>query len=993
MPTACLRVVRRLSLPLMICAFLSTVSFAATADRIAGALNSGQSVTLRGNVHHKALPQYDRGPVDPALKFGSITLLTSPTPAQTKALQLLVTQQQDPKSSHYHKWITPEQWADRFGLSTADMAKITSWLKSQGFSIGNVARGRNWITFSGTASQVQSAFGTEIHHYNVNGEMHVANASAPQIPFALSGIVSGIRGLDDFHLKPSVAKNARAALSARPDYYDNIFQAPTPPDFFAPGDIATIYDITALYSAADGTGQKLAIIGQTDVYLADINDFRGGFGLSAISGCSTDTNGLVTNTACNTTNFEYTLVTPTDLGTASLGDLTEADLDIEWSGAIARNAQIIYVNAPATFDSTGNLVSGGVWEAWYYAVDQDIAPVISMSYGSCEFNDNNVLTSAGVPAADEVELLKANNLGITFLNSTGDSGAAECDNSTNSSTTNLAVGGLAVSYPASSPEVTGVGGTAVAYPSGYATGLWGTSNGTDGGSATTYLPEISWNDDEELPLLYGNTQIYWQENSAIVSTGGGPSNCAVQNSTNSACVSGFPQPTWQTVTVPTQTAFRFSPDVSLNGSPNFPGYIFCTPQDAWTSSTATTSTCSPGGTAGITNAIALTDPTSGNPAPSLVGGTSVSTPVFAGIVVLLNQYLGASRLGNINPPLYSLALTPSNQVFHPVITGDNNVYCEAGTPSTQPPAYQCPTAGIFGYSASNFDATTKYNLVTGLGSVDANNLAVAWAATRTATTITLASSATSINLSASVTLTATITPSTATGNMFFSNGTTVLGSSAINSSGVATFTTTALPVGTDSITAAFAGSATLQNATSTAVTITVAQPFTLAASATSFQVTQGQAASATVTVTQIGGFTGTLTFSCSDPAPESVCTPPAATNATSVSFNITTTAATSKSAKSSGGRRVFYALLLPGLLGILFTAGSRKRSARGVRLLGLIMVLGFSTLWLGSCGGSSSTTTSNPGTPPGSYTITVNATTGGTNAATGSATFKLVVVQ
>jgi subtilase family serine protease len=975
MPTAFLRIVSRLSLPLVICAFLSTVTFAATADRISGALNSGQPVTLRGNVHHKALPQYDQGPVDPALKLGTITLLTSPTPAQLKALQLLVAQQQDHKSSQYHKWITPEQYADRFGLSPADIAKITAWLKSQGFSIGNVARGRNWITFSGSAGQVQSAFGTELHHFNVNGELHVANATAPQIPFALSGIVSGIRGLDDFHLKP---RNIRQNAAARHFYDDSQLG-----DLAAPGDLATIYDIGALYTAGiDGTGQKLAVIGQTDVFLADISDFRSAFGLSAISGCTTGTTGLIT--ACSASNFSYVLVpNAPDPGTPSLGDLTEADLDIEWSGAIARGAQIVYVNAPAVFDSNGNIVSGGVWDAWYYAVDNVSAPVISLSYGLCEFDDNITAST------DETELTKANAEGITFLNSTGDSGAAECDNPTNSTSGNLAVGGLAVSYPASSPEVTGVGGTAVSYPTGFSSTYWGATNGTDGGTAQNPpLPENAWNDDEELiPLISGSTALSNQQTYDISSTGGGPSNCFSQNSTFTTCVGGFPQPSWQSsLSISGQAAVRFSPDVSLLGSPNFPGYIFCTAQEAWVqNSTSTASTCA----SGLTTAIETYT--------SIVGGTSASTPVFAGIVVLLNQYLGASGLGNINPTLYTLAKTPANGVFHPVTTGDNNVYCEGATPSTQPVALQCPGAagstGIFGYSATNADATTGYNLVTGLGSVDANNLALAWAATRTATSVSLVPSATSINLSASVTLTATITPSTTTGNITFSNGSTVLGSSAI-SAGVATLTTSALPVGANSITASYAGNATLQSATSTAVTVTVAQPFTLAATASSFQVTQGQAASATVTVTQIGGFTGTLTFSCSDPASESVCTPPAATNTTSVSFNITTTAPTSKSAKSSGGKRVFYALLLPGLLGILFTAGSRKRAARGVRFLGLIMVLGFSTLWLGSCGGSNSTTTtSNPGTPPGSYKITVTATTGGTNAATGSTTFTLVVVQ
>ena len=912
-----MRMVKLLLPALLIASLFSSLSYAAVPDRIPGALTSGATVTLKGNIHRKALPQYDQGPADPSLRLGYMTLLTVPTAAQRKALTQLLADQQNRKSPSYHKWLTADQWADRFGLSHGDVQKLTDWLKSQGFTVGNVAHGRNWITFSGTAAQVQTAFGTEIHRYNVNGEMHVANATAPRIPASLSGIVSGLRGLHDFHLKPSVVKNTRAALSARSNYYDQLFQPPSPPDFLAPGDIATIYDINALYKlspAIDGTGQKLAVIGQTDVFLADINDFRSGFGLTAISGCTSDsTSGLVTS--CNTSNFQYVLVpNAPDPLTPSLGDLTEADLDIEWSGAVARNAQIMYVNAPAVFNSSGGLVSGGVWDAWYYAVDNQSTganlgeTVISLSYGNCEFFDNNVLISqglagAGQPGPDEIELMMANTEGITFFNSSGDSGAAECDGPTNTSTGNLAVGGLAVSYPASSPEVTGVGGTAVDFSTGFTSTYWGTTNATDGGSALAYAPETSWNDDEELATAFGQSQLYWQQSFAIVAGGGGPSNCAEQTIDNSNCAAGFPKPSWQTVSVSGLTV-RMSPDVSLNASPNFPGYIFCTPQNAWISgSTSTASTC----VNGISGALALTN-SSSQATPSLVGGTSASTPVMAGIAILLNQYLGGTGLGNINPTLYTLAATPTNGAFHPVITGDNNVYCIGGQPvAPWPAALQCPgTAGateIFGYSATVADTATGYNLVTGLGSVDADKLAVAWLATFPA-------------------------------------------------------------------------------------------EFSLAPTVPSFQVTQGSTLDPTVTLTMNSGFTGTVTFACTEPSTmtASTCTPPPSTNATGqVSFHITTTPASAELRRPSvrGSSIFFYAALLPGLLGIMLIGGSRRRSLRSMRFLGLIVALGFSTLWLASCGGSNSSSNKNPGTPKGTYTVTVSASAAGASPATTS--FQVVV--
>jgi hypothetical protein len=96
------------------------------------------------------------------------------------------------------------------------------------------------------------------------------------------------------------------------------------------------------------------------------------------------------------------------------------------------------------------------------------------------------------------------------------------------------------------------------------------------------------------------------------------------------------------------------------------------------------------------------------------------------------------------------------------------------------------------------------------------------------------------------------------------------------------------------------------------------------------------------------------------------------TSATSVTATFMTTPKTTQ-LMPLGGRRVFYALLLPGLFGIFFLAGPRTR---GIRLLSLMVVLGCSTLWLGACGGGgSSSTPPNNGTPTGTYAVTITAST------------------
>jgi subtilase family serine protease len=1007
--------VRAFSCAVLITAVLSSVGYAVTPDRISGALNSGPSVALRGNVHPLAVSNFDVGPADPAMRFGTIMLHTTRTASQQKAINQLLAEQQNRKSANYHKWLTPEQYADRFGLSPNDVKKITTWLNEQGFTGVQVARGRDWVMFSGSAAQVKRAFGTEIHRFNVNGEMHVANATAPKIPAALAGIVAGIRGLHDFHPK------ARAAATMRPLYASASGSGfPNQPNVLAPGDIAAIYDINSLYAAnIDGTGEAIAVIGQSDIYFQELADFRAGFGLSPIScGSGVDpTTGIVT--ACSDPHFRYVVI-GTDpvaiLPASQRTDVIEEDLGIEWAGAVARGAQIIYVNSPTNGTSNGDATV-----AWEYAVDQILAPVISMSFGNCEF------FVAGIPGVagqtEEQELQKANTEGITFVSASGDGGPAGCDPFSGDPNGASAAGGLAVTWPASAPEVTAVGGTSMSLSNLQSSSNWGTTNDQFGGSATGYITEQAWNDDEEYPLFCaqftGNLfcsqggpspgvtgwhnitdAVTAQQDVGLMASGGGASNCATQ-SANPSCVSGFSLPSYQSklsVNGFTNVAnpARMLPDVAMLASSNFPGYIFCSDQSLLFEP-GSGSTCTPtsgmNASTGISNALALKF-------PPIIGGTSAATPVFAGIVALLDQYM-SSWQGQINSTLYTLAATPANGVFHQVISGNNTVVCTPGTPSTLPVAFQCPAGGTFGFDASVADPTTGYNVVTGLGSIDAKNLLTSWAAAVVPAAYSLSATAlspASVTAGGSATSTVTLTVPSTTINF---GGTVTFGCTGLPTGATCSFSpATATTSGATTLTVATTASTPSGGPTTITVTGTTASgvsyttgvsltvtgggaSFSLSTgNTTNFSVTQGSAVDVPVTVTLASGFTGTVTFSCSDPASESTCTPPAATNASGkVSFHITTTAASASLIRPfDRDSRTLYAVLLPGLFGIVFTLGSRKRSLRGMRMLGLIMVLGVSAMWLGSCGGSSNKSTSNPGTPKGQYTIGVTGTSGNSTA-------------
>ena len=892
---------------LILCILIfSSFSLAAAPDRIAGMIDSSQTIALAKSHHPKAQPQYDRGPVDPSFKLSYITLLIAPSASQQKALDRLLAQQQDPSSPLYHQWLTPQQYADRFGLSQNDLGKVTTWLKSEGFQVISVGGGRSTVIFSGTAAQAQHAFGTEIHNYDVNGEQHFASSTPVRMPAALNGIVKGVMGLHDFRAIPANRGGRPGGTRiGRPDYYDGSFLFP---NFLAPDDIATIYDIAKLYnlpSAINGAGEKLAIVGQTDIYLADLIDFRTGFNLPAISAsnCTLNSSGVIT--ACNDPFFQYVVV-GSDPGVPSSGDLSESDLDIEWSGATARNAQIIFVNGET---------SGGVYDALTAVIDPPVgpplAPVVSMSYGYCEI---------GAPDLESPPLKQGNAEGVTILNSAGDQASAACDYSPPGTTSTFtppppfsaAQFGLAVSYPASSPEVTGVGGTAISladdsYPT--QSSFWSTTLGPHGGTAQSYIPELAWNDDEEfalfcqsdpsstfckqgnfppvtgwVPLTATATPAQVQSDIWIDGGGGGASNCWYLDPTGTFCLGagpgptsggGFAQPTYQQgLAIPNAPAgVRYVPDVSLLAAPNFPGYIFCTAQSELFQGGTSASSCANG----ISGALDNSNYT------SVIGGTSASSPIFAGIVTLLNQYVVHNGiqpkpgLGNINQNLYYLAAY-SPSAFNQVTTGDNMVYCQETLPTGFPPNVVCPAAGVFGFQASDVDSAvgTGYNLVTGLGSVDAYNLLQAWASS-TAAVFTLAvpppnPDSTPVN-----------TPVSWNGTLFAMNGynrsvsLTCVGEPTTETCAIAPTSVTPTTAGATFQVTASSGTAGIYDFTITAsdgtlshshlVSLTVNPDFTVPANLTApTAANPGQTTSTSMALAPIpagGSFTGNVTYTCS----------------------------------------------------------------------------------------------------------------------------------
>lgn len=699
-------------------------------NRLAQTIDPNALATLRHSVSPRLAQAADMGPLDPATPITGITLYFQPSPEQKAALDALVQAQQTPGSPLYHAWITPAEYAARFGLSDADLATVESWLNSQGFNIDRVANSHTSITVSGTAAQVEAAFGVPLHRYQLDGESHFANAADLQIPAALSGVLQSVRNLNDFRPRPQFRH-----IAVQPQFTSK----GTGQHFLTPKDLGTIYDIGAAYNSGyNGSGQTIVVVGQSAISKADIEAFQNAAGLTV-------------------KDPKQTLVPSSGTSTVVSGDQAESDLDIEYAGGVAPGATIDFVY-------TGNAKNYNVYDSLQYAIDNKLGSIISMSYGTCETE-----ISASAFSSLETILQQGATQGQSILAASGDTGSTACfDPGGSSGLSTAQQEAPAVNYPASSAYATGIGGTefSAANVSSSNSTYWQSANGSDvTGSALSYIPEQVWNDDS---AAIGNQ---FGAQYALSSGGGGASALTKR-------------PAWQSgVPGIASGSMRLVPDVSLDSSADNAGYLYCT-SDTSSWSTGQKASCNSG-----FRDSASQDLTIG-------GGTSFATPIFAGLLAIINQKAGSGGLGLVNPTLYILAANATTyaSAFHDITSGNNA--CTAGSKYCASPA------------TTEFSATAGYDEATGLGSVDFYNLLNAWTGGSggggtggTTMTFTLAAGNISVSQGASGTSTATVTSQNAyAGTVGFAlstssttlqqNGCYTIGNAAVAANGTASSTLT-----------------------------------------------------------------------------------------------------------------------------------------------------------------------------------------------------------
>ena len=684
------------------------------------AIDETKLVALEGNTRSEANALNDRGAVPDEFPLHHMLLQLKRSPEREAALKQYIDELHDPQSSSFHQWLTADGFAEHYGVAREDIDTVANWLRLHGFTVEGVQPGGLTVDFSGTAGLVRSAYHTEIHNLEVNGARHFGNMSDPRIPAALEPVVAGIVSLHNFFPRPLLVPRSQYTFSP-----SNSRHA------LAAGDLATIYNLNPAFAAGyTGRGQTIMVLEDTYLYsTGDWTVFRKTFGLARPYPYGTlaqvSPTGALT---CANPGFQGS---PSDPG---YGDDGEAAIDVEWASAAAPNAAIVLAACTDTETTFGGLIA---LENVLNGPSGSLPSVVSISYGESEA-DNGAAANAAFYTAYQQAVAE----GVSIFVSSGDWGAATADYG------GVSTHGIGISGLTSTPYNVSVGGLDFGYSADYVSPsiYWSPTNSNTYSSALSYIQEIPWNNSCAsslvasylgfTPLGLCNSGSYGSLLNAVGGSGG-PSGCATGTPASAGKVggtcAGYAKPSWQSGLFGNPSdGVRDIPDVSLFAANALwdAYYAVCWSNPDHSVGGGFTCTGAPSTWAGF-------------------GGTSVSSPIMAGIQVLINQKTG-SRWGNPNTTYYSLAKTEygpsgggagacnSNTVnkssnscnFYDVTQGDNDVVCKASGITLTNCYRPSGTYGVL--STSNaadqpaYGTNAGWDFASGIGSVNAWNLVRNW---------------------------------------------------------------------------------------------------------------------------------------------------------------------------------------------------------------------------------------------------------------------------
>jgi subtilase family serine protease len=529
-----------------------------------------------------------------------------------RGAEALVKAVSTPGSASYHRYISAGRWEARFSPTAAQVGKARRWLRSQGFKVGAASRDRMTIAASGSAAQVERAFSTGLKRYRLMGHTVRLATRDFTVPAPLAGIVSGAMGINQTVAvtAASGSPSTRAGSGAT-----GINYPPPPPAFIVAKPCGAYYAAkheTLKPPFGHGYPKTVPIV----VCGYKPAQFRSAYGIrSTQTGAgarvaivdaydsarirSDATRYFKLNDPGNPfanahfTHHDLAPFTQQSLCGAS-GWLTEQAIDVEAVHAMATHARIHYVGAKSCLNTD-------LYNADDYVVTHHLADVVTNSWSDPA---GDVFDSPSDRAAFDHLFIEAAARGIGFQYSSGDDGD------------NFDLAGIsAPGYPSDSPYVTGVGGTTLKI-----------------NASGKRVGELGWNtgraffcSPNAVGVLCTKQQLgHWLPPAADGESGGYTSY-------------NYPLPSYQKGIVPASlstrnspvvgpTPMRVIPDISLDADPGT-GFLI-----------------------GLTE----TFPNGVRYGQTRYGGTSLASPLLAGVIADVDQVAGRS-MGFLNPALYALA--------------------------------------------------------------------------------------------------------------------------------------------------------------------------------------------------------------------------------------------------------------------------------------------------------------------------------------------------
>jgi subtilase family serine protease len=595
-------------------AFVAIVGLSAIGALPAAAANRSRSVRLHGSASPVAASTPRVGSVAPS---SVIDFQMQLTPRDVSGAEAVARAVSTPGNASYGRFLTPAQWEARFSPRSGQVSEVTAFLHKSGFAVHGVSADRMEISASGTAAQVEHVFATALAYHRVDGARLRLASRALSVPGSLSGIVVGVTGINEALAHPDYTgggpSGSRTAAGTNAPNFPPGNSPPPPPATNIATPCGTYYNqIFDTTLPAYGNGYPHPPPWVTCGYKPP--QFRSAYHLTGSSSGAGVTVAIVDAYASPTlfsdaqkyaslndpsnplASSQFSELLPPNFDHGDIcgasGWYIEQSIDVEAVHATAPGAHILYAAAPDCATSPSLI------DVDRRIIDGHLAQVITNSYGE----PGDVTQGAGTRGADDNILLMAAGTGVSVMFSSGDGG----DDFTT-------LGIVAPDYPASSPWATGIGGTTLQV-----------------GENRQRLGEFGW-----------STARSFLCNEAYVAAGGctdaqlgtwTPIDLALDGGSGGGTSTVYRQPPYQAGVVPTSLSevdgsqpMRVVPDISMDADP----------------------------ATGLLVGETYTFPDGAHYSQERWGGTSLASPLFAGVVARADETAGHA-LGFLNPLLYSL---------------------------------------------------------------------------------------------------------------------------------------------------------------------------------------------------------------------------------------------------------------------------------------------------------------------------------------------------